>query len=93
MKAGLGLGFFTPVGFVEEIARGELKHVPLAEPGLAASEIGLFVHRTRATAHHVSIVAAELKAQFEQIERELGEALSRPEARGVKRRRAKVKTG
>ncbi len=93
MKAGLGLGFFTPVGFVEEIARGELKHVPLAEPGLAASEIGLFVHRTRATAHHVSIVAAELKAQFEQLETELKEALSRPEARGVKRRRAKVKTG
>jgi DNA-binding transcriptional LysR family regulator len=71
MKAGLGLGFFTPVGFVEEIARGELKHVPLAEPGLAASEIGLFVHRTRSNAHHISIVAAELTREFSRLEAEL----------------------
>jgi DNA-binding transcriptional LysR family regulator len=71
MKAGLGIGFFTPVGFVEEIARGELKHVPLAEPGLAASEIGLFVHRTRSGAHHISIVAEQLKAEFERLEAEL----------------------
>jgi DNA-binding transcriptional LysR family regulator len=71
MKAGLGIGFFTPVGFVEEIARGELKHVPLAEPGLAASEIGLFVHRTRANAHHISIVAAALKIEIGQLENEL----------------------
>ena len=81
MKAGLGIGFFTPVGFVEEIAKGELKHVPLVELGLAASEIGLFVHRARAGAHHISIVAEELKNEFSRLEGDLC-ALIGPTSRG-----------
>jgi DNA-binding transcriptional LysR family regulator len=71
MKAGLGIGFFTPVGFIEDIAKGELKHIPLAEPGLAAIELGLFVHRARSGAHHISIVAEELKKEFGRLEAEL----------------------
>jgi DNA-binding transcriptional LysR family regulator len=43
--AGLGVGFFTPVGFIDEIRRGELVHVPLAEPWLAESEIGVLTPR------------------------------------------------
>ena len=43
MKAGLGIGFFTPVGFADEIKRGELVHVPLAEPELGDSRIGIIV--------------------------------------------------
>ena len=68
MKAGLGVGFFTPTGFVDEIVRGELVHGPLVEPGLAASEIGLFVHRTRSAAHHISVVADELKRELNALE-------------------------
>jgi DNA-binding transcriptional LysR family regulator len=45
--AGLGIGFFTPVGFVDEIERGDLVHVPLAEPGLAGSAIGILVPQDR----------------------------------------------
>jgi DNA-binding transcriptional LysR family regulator len=45
--SGLGIGFFTPVGFVDEIARGDLVHVPLAEPGLADSAIGILVPQDR----------------------------------------------
>lgn len=41
LKAGLGVDFFTATGFIDEIAAGELVHVPLAEPSLATSEIGL----------------------------------------------------
>jgi DNA-binding transcriptional LysR family regulator len=77
MKAGLGLGFFTPTGFVDEIAAGELVHVPLAEPGLAASEIGLFVHRVRSAAHHISIVADALKRELAAMEREIAAAAPR----------------
>lgn len=71
MKSGLGVGFFTPTGFVDEIARGELVHRPLVEPELAASEIGLFVHRTRAAAHHISIVADELKRELHALEKDI----------------------
>jgi DNA-binding transcriptional LysR family regulator len=71
IKAGLGVGFFTPTGFVDEITRGELVHRPLVEPGLAASEIGLFVHRTRSAAHHISIVADELKRELQALETDI----------------------
>ena len=71
IKAGLGIGFFTPTGFIEEIASGELVHRPLAEPGMAASEIGLFVHRTRAGAHHISVVVEELMREFKSLEADL----------------------
>lgn len=71
MKAGLGIGFFTPTGFIDEIARGELVHRPLIEPELAASEIGLFVHRTRSAAHHISIVADELKRELLALEEDM----------------------
>jgi DNA-binding transcriptional LysR family regulator len=64
---GLGIGFFTSTGFVEELARGELVHVPLAEPGLANSEIGLLVHRERTTAPHISIAAKALVQAFEDF--------------------------
>jgi DNA-binding transcriptional LysR family regulator len=43
IAAGLGIGFCSPVGFVDEIVRGELVHVPLPEPGLAESAIGILV--------------------------------------------------
>jgi DNA-binding transcriptional LysR family regulator len=45
--SGLGIGFFTPVGIVDEIARGDLVHVPLAEPSLANSAIGILVPQDR----------------------------------------------
>jgi hypothetical protein len=43
----LGIGFFTPIGFIEEIERGDLVHVPLAEPRLSDSEIGILVPQDR----------------------------------------------
>src|SRR4051812_3622529 len=45
--SGLGIGFFTPIGFLDEIARGDLVHVPLAESGLADSAIGILVPKDR----------------------------------------------
>lgn len=80
MKAGLGIGFFTPTGFVDEIARGELVHVPLAESGVSASELALLVHRERASAPHVAIVAKALASELQA----LGRQISMP--RAAKRR-------
>jgi len=39
----LGIGFFSPIGFLDEIKRGELVHVPLAEPQLVGSGLGILV--------------------------------------------------
>ena len=43
LLAGLGVGFFTSLGFAREIARGELVHIPLSEPRLRKISIGVMV--------------------------------------------------
>jgi len=59
-----------------------LVHRPLAEPGLAASEIGLFVHRTRAGAHHISVVAEELSNELRALEADILAIPASPAAKG-----------
>src|SRR5690606_28185439 len=72
MLAGLGIGFFTPTGFVDELKSGELVHVPMAEPDLSASEIGLLLHRERGSAPAVQALAARLIEEFAELERDFG---------------------
>ncbi|MCV3243285.1 LysR family transcriptional regulator [Mesorhizobium sp. ZC-5] len=71
MLAGLGIGFFTPTGFVDELKAGELIHVPLAEPDLSASEIGLLIHRDRQSSPAVSALAKRLVDKFAELERDI----------------------
>jgi DNA-binding transcriptional LysR family regulator len=47
VERGLGIGFFTPIGFIDEIERGELVHVTLSEPLLAESAIAILAPRGR----------------------------------------------
>ncbi|WP_136616868.1 MULTISPECIES: LysR family transcriptional regulator [Mesorhizobium] len=75
ISTGLGLGFFTPLGFIDELKSGELRHVPLAEQDLRASEIGLLVHSDRQGNAAVKAVCNNLKAQFVELERDLTAAL------------------
>ena len=72
MLAGLGIGFFTPTGFVDELKSGELVHVPMAEPDLSASEIGLLLHRDRRSAPAVQALAERLVEEFAELERDFG---------------------
>jgi DNA-binding transcriptional LysR family regulator len=72
IHAGLGIGFFTPTGFVDELKAGSLVHVPLAEPDLSASEIGLLIHRDRQTYPAVKALGANLIAEFASLERDIG---------------------
>ena len=67
---GLGIGFFTSTGFIEELASRKLVHVPLVEPGLADSEIGLLVHRERTATPHISIAAKALARAFTDFSKE-----------------------
>jgi DNA-binding transcriptional LysR family regulator len=71
-RAGLGIGFFTPLGFVDELKAGALVHVPLAEPDLSASEIGLLIHRDRQSYPAVRALSANLVAEFANLEQDLG---------------------
>jgi len=69
--AGLGIGFFTPVGFIDEIKRRELVHIPLAEPWLADSELGILVPRGRSPSAPVSVVLEAVRAHLLALARDL----------------------
>lgn len=71
MRAGLGIGFFTPAGFINELKAGELVHVPLTEPDLSLSEIGVLIHRDRQTSPAVRALSARLIEEFAKLEKDI----------------------
>lgn len=74
---GMGIGFVSPIGFIDEIRRGTLAHVPLTEPGLARSRIGLVVPRHR----RLSPAARLMINQISERLREIGDFLKSPPRR------------
>lgn len=82
VKSGLGIGFFTPIGFIDEIQRGELVHIPLAEPGLAQSRIGILVPRYRRLSPPARLMISHISERL----REFGDFLANPPRRPTRRR-------
>jgi DNA-binding transcriptional LysR family regulator len=78
IESGLGIGFFTPIGFIEEIERGELVHVALSEPLLAESAIAILVPRGREPTLPARIA-------IEAVRKGLGELAKRLPGRPVPR--------
>ena len=71
IREGLGIGFFTPVGFIDEIRRGSIVWVPLKAPVPPTSGIGLFVSSVRHAPPPVRVVADHLSVFFDSMQREL----------------------
>ncbi|SDR62502.1 DNA-binding transcriptional regulator, LysR family [Rhizobiales bacterium GAS191] len=80
---GLGIGFSTPIGFVDEIERGELVHVPLVEPLLAASEVAILVPRGQKPTLPARVV-------MDLVRLRLGELFARLQPRTHARRRVRA---
>jgi DNA-binding transcriptional LysR family regulator len=80
IKAGMGIGFFTPIGFLDEIARGELVHVPLAEPGLNNSRIGILAPKKRQLSAAARVVADLLAERLRTFSGEISAPLARGRA-------------
>ena len=76
IQSGLGIGFFTPVGFLEEIRRGELVHVPLVEPGLAQSRIGILVPRYRRLSPPARLMINHISERLRAVRRLSGRPAS-----------------
>jgi DNA-binding transcriptional LysR family regulator len=64
---GLGIAFFTRLGFLREIAAGEMAWVPLASPRLRELQLGLFVPARRTLAPATAAVAAELTRELQAL--------------------------
>jgi DNA-binding transcriptional LysR family regulator len=82
--AGLGIGFFTPIGFIDEIERRELVHIPLAEPWLADSELGILVPRGRSPSAPVRVALEAVRARLFELAKQL------PRAAPLKRNRTQI---
>ena len=67
----LGIGFFTPIGFADEIRSGELVHVPLAEPGLDDSRIGIIVPSARPLSAPAKIVVDTMASRLDAFAKAL----------------------
>jgi len=89
--AGLGIAFFTPVGFIDEIRRGELVHVPLAEPRLADSRIGVLVPRHQNLSPPARLAIEHISARLREFAAEVtAPARAGPTRRGVGRQSRKA---
>ena len=71
MLAGLGIGFFTPLGFIDELTRGALVHVPLAEPRLGDSQIGILVPRAKRLSPPARLAIEHIGRRLEEFTAEL----------------------
>ncbi|MBQ0822866.1 hypothetical protein KBI52_22005 [Microvirga sp. HBU67558] len=63
----LGIGFFSPIGFLDEIRRGELVHVPLAEPQLAGSGLGILVPQHKRMTPSARIAMDHVRASLTEF--------------------------
>ncbi len=68
IRAGLGVAFFTRLGFAREIASGELVWVPLASPRLEQLRLGLFIPTQRTPLPAAAAVARELVSRLRALE-------------------------
>lgn len=86
--AGLGVGFFTPVGFADEIRRGELVHVPLAEPWLTDSEIGILLPRGKTPTPATRVAMDFIRMRMRELARRLPQITPQGRMRKPNRRKS-----
>ncbi|HMR34159.1 MAG TPA: LysR family transcriptional regulator [Geminicoccaceae bacterium] len=68
VRAGLGVAFYSRIGFVEEIARGEVVAVPLTERRISALRVGLILPRRRRPSPAVAAMTEHLAQMLAALE-------------------------
>ena len=68
IRAGMGVAFFTRLGFLREIAAGELVWVRLASPRLEALRLGLFAPAQRTLSPAAGALLDEFAARLGELE-------------------------
>ncbi len=73
IRQGLGISFYTPIGFLDELKSGEVVGIPLEVEPLRELRVGLMVHRRRkptpATSAFLDLLRARLVELSEEVER------------------------
>ncbi len=78
---GLGIGFFTPIGFIDDIRRGALTYIPLARSDFAPAGIGLFAPKSALTSPPVRVIIDHLVEVFADLQATLHSIKSQLENR------------
>lgn len=68
VRAGLGVAFYSRIGFVEEIAKGEVVAVPLTEKRISALRVGLILPRRRRPSPAVAAMTEHLAQMLASLE-------------------------
>lgn len=66
IKAGNGVGFFTPIGVMEELERGELTFIPVEVSERENSRLSIYVHVDRCESSEVMVAVDEIRDSFQK---------------------------
>jgi DNA-binding transcriptional LysR family regulator len=88
---GMAIGFFTPIGFIDAIRRGELTYIPLSQGSFAPAGIGLFASKSALTSPPVRVIIDHLIEVFADLQVTLHSIKSQAD-KPMRNRRGKTKT-
>lgn len=64
IKAGLGIGIFTKIGFTREIEMGELHFIPLTETSLSDYKLGIFISSAKNLSLPAHLLVQAIEKEF-----------------------------
>ncbi len=85
---GLGIAFYTPIGFMKEIESGTVRAVPVKDPSQSTLRIGLLLHRRRRPVPAAAAVAEELGGALIDLEKRIAKTNTGPRGAGGRTKRS-----
>ena len=80
---GLGIAFYTPIGFLNELESGAVRAVPVGSFGMSRLRVGLLLHRRRRPAPAPAAMAEALGVALKDLGRRVQQGFGRPAKRRV----------
>ncbi len=80
---GLGIAFYTPIGFLRELKNGTVRSVPVTGQSMSKLRVGLLLHRRRRPGPAAAAMAEAMGVALKQLEKQM-----EPKPQRASRRRA-----
>jgi DNA-binding transcriptional LysR family regulator len=86
---GVGIAFYTPIGFLREIDAGTVRAVPMASPAVTRLRVGLLLHRRRRPTPAASALADAIGDALAALSRQMAAKPTRRHGRAPGPRRTR----